>query len=125
MTCIVTVSVILIVSLSNASRNEGVSVTAMVSVTGMLITAGGGGGGGALLPAPLSAMDCVKLDPVCRLATLLRPALSVNVMVPLGAGPEGARNEIAKLQAPPGGRVVGSEVAPLVQEMGPTVKAEL
>src|SRR5260370_33990990 len=125
MTCIVTASVIVIVSVSSASRNEGVSVTVIVSVMGMVTTIGGGGGGGAVLPAPLSAMDCVKLEPAWVLATLLRPALSVNVIVPLGAGPEGATNEIVKLQTPPAGSVVGSDVAPLVQEMGPTVKAEL
>src|SRR5229473_2396996 len=125
MTCIVTASVILIVSLSSASRNEGVSVMVIVSVMGIVTTAGGGGGGGAVLPAPLSAMDCVKLEPAWVLATLLRPALSVNVIVPLGAGPEGARNEIVKLQAPPAGNAVGSDVAPVVQVMAPTVNAEL
>src|SRR5713226_808221 len=107
------------VSLSSASRNEGVSV--MVIVT----AAGGGGWGGVLLPAPLSAMDCVKLEPAGVLATLLRAALSVNVIVPLVAVPDGDRNEIVKLQAPPAGSVIGSDVAPLVQEIGPTVKAEL
>src|SRR5260370_41625709 len=101
MTCTVTASLIVIVSVSSASRNEGVSVTVIVSVMGSVATAGGGGGGGALLPPPFSAMDCVKFEPAGTLATLLRPALSVNVIVPLAAGPEGATNEIVKLQTPP------------------------
>src|SRR6266851_2592163 len=107
MTCTDTASVIVMVSLSNASRNEGVSVTVIVSATGIVTTAGGGGGGGVLLTEPLSAMDCVKPENACVLATLLRAALSVNVSVPLVAVPGGDRDEIVKVQAPPAGSVVG------------------
>ncbi len=64
----------------------GVSVAVMVSFTEAV--ACGGAGGGVLVPAPLSGMDWVKFDAAAVLVTLLRAALSVNVMVPVGV-PEG------------------------------------
>src|SRR5260370_41944141 len=88
------------VSVSSASRNEGVSVTVMVSLTEIVTTAGGGGGGGVLFAASLSPMDCVKLELAWVLATLLRAALSVNTSVPLVAVP-GDRDEMVKVQTPP------------------------
>ena len=55
---------------------------------------------------------------------MLRAALSVNTSVPLVAVP-GDRDEMVKVQTPPAGSVIGSNVAPVVQEMGPIVKVEL
>ena len=61
----------------------------MVSFTGGTDTEVGGDGGGAVLvPAPLRGMVWVKFDPDAVLVRLLSAALSVNVMLPVGA-PEG------------------------------------
>src|SRR5580658_1112097 len=55
------------------------------------------------------------------LARLLRAALSVNVSVALGGGPDaGAAYEIVTRQAAPDGRVVDRDVAPFEQVIGPT-----
>jgi hypothetical protein len=60
----------------------------MVSLSVTETVADGAGGGAVLVPEPLSGMDWVKFDPDALLVTLLSPALSLNVMMPVGA-PEG------------------------------------
>ena len=71
----------------------GVSVTVIDSlIVGIVTVKDGGAGGGVLLPAPWRGIDCVKFDPPrLVLVTLLRGELSVNVIVPFGAVPDGAR----------------------------------
>ena len=61
-----------------------VSVTVMVSFTETDTLVEGGEGGTVLVPAPLRGMDWVKFEPAAVLVRLLRAALSVNVMVPVG-----------------------------------------
>ena len=61
----------------------GVSAVRMVSLTDTDAV-----GGGVLVPEPLSEMDCVKLDPDAVLVRLLRGALSVKTIEPVGL-PEG------------------------------------
>lgn len=68
-----------------------VSVTVMISFEETDTVVEGGEGGGVLVPAPLSGMDWVKLGPAVALVRLLRAALSVNVIVPVGVPEVGAR----------------------------------
>jgi hypothetical protein len=62
----------------------------MVSLSEAGTVVAGGEGGAVLVPEPLSAMDWVKFDPAAVLVRLLRAALSVNVMLPVGAPEDGA-----------------------------------
>ena len=62
----------------------------MVSFTGADTVVGGGDGGSVLVSAPLSGMDWVKFDPAAVLVRLLKAALSVNVIVPVGVPEDGA-----------------------------------
>jgi hypothetical protein len=103
-----------IVRRGGVAATTAVSLTVMVSFTGTDTVVEGGEGGIVPVPVPLSMTDCVKFGPVAVLVRLLRAALSVNVMVPVGAPEGGATYEIEKMQAPAGGRLVGKEVAPLV-----------
>lgn len=99
-----------------------VSFTMIGSSIVGIATVDGGGGNVMLMLEPISGIDCVKLEPDAVLVTLLSAALSVNVIVaPLGAGPDSV---IVTVQAPPEGSVVGKELAPFEQVMGPRVKAE-
>ena len=51
---------------------------------------GGAGGAAVVAIVLLNARVCVKLDPEAVLVKLLNPALSVNVIVPLGVPFAGA-----------------------------------
>ena len=66
----------------------------------------------------------MKFDAAAVLVTLLRPALSVNVIVPVGVPEDGATQEIEKMHAPADGRVVGKDVAPLVQAICAILKGD-
>jgi hypothetical protein len=67
-----------------------VSVTFMVSFTETDTVVEGGAGGAVLVPAPLRGMVWVKFDPAAVLVRLLKAALSVNVIVPVGVPEDGA-----------------------------------
>jgi hypothetical protein len=111
-----------IVSESATSGNVSMSVTVIVSLSETETVAGGAGGADVVVPAPLSEMACVKLEPLTVLIRLLKPALSAKVMVALGGVPDaGAVYEIVTRQAPPDGRVVGKPLAPFEHAIGPNV----
>ena len=59
-------------------------MTVIDSFTETATDVGGSDGGPVPPPAPLSGTDCVKLHPDVALVRLLKLALSVNVMVPVG-----------------------------------------
>ena len=98
-----------------------ISVTMIGSSIGGIVTVDGGGGNVVLMVEPSSGTDCVKLEPEPMLATLLSPALVVNVIVaPPSAAPDKA---IVREHAPPEGSVVGDAVEPFEQAIGPKVYA--
>jgi hypothetical protein len=99
------------------TETVSVSVTVMVSFTETATDVGGSDGAPVLAPAAPSATDCVKFDPVDVLVRLLRPALSVKVMVPVGVPEADSEKAIEKKQTAPGGRVVGKYDAPPVQKV--------
>ena len=93
------------------------SFTLISSLSVSATVADGAGGGSVLAPEPFSPIDCVKFEPAAVLVRLLSAALSVNVMVPVGAPEGGARYAMEKMQAPAAGRSAGRDVAPLVHSV--------
>jgi hypothetical protein len=63
----------------------------------------------------------VKLEPLGVLVRLLKAVLSVNVSVAFAVPANGAAYVILTRQAPPEGSVVGKELAPFEQSIGPNV----
>jgi hypothetical protein len=75
-----------------AGWTAGVSVTVIVSlIVGIVTVNEGGAGADMLLPAPFNGIVWTKFGLTAVLVTLLKAALSVNVMAPFGGVPDGAR----------------------------------
>lgn len=70
--------------LTGGTEAVSVSTTVIASLTEMDTDVGGSDGGPAPAPKALSGTDCVKFDPEDVLVRLLKLALSVKVMVPVG-----------------------------------------
>lgn len=79
-----------IVSRAGIVARTGLSVTVKVSFTATVKVLGGGVGGAVLVPAPLSGTVWVKFAAAGVLVRLLRAALSVKVIEPLGIPEDGA-----------------------------------
>src|SRR5271156_4068461 len=96
----------------------------MFSVIVGIVTVADGGGAVVFAPAPLSPTICVKLVGLtcAPCSALLRPALSVNVSVPVA--PVVPVYLMLNVQAPPLGSVDGQVVVPSQQRMLLTVNAE-
>ncbi len=72
-------------------ETPGASVVLIGSlIVGIVMVVRGSAGAAVVEAVVLSARVCVKLDPDGVLARLLKPALSVNVIVPLGVPFAGA-----------------------------------
>ena len=98
----------------------GMSKVVMVSLTGTDTVVDGAAGAGVPVPAPFNGTDCVKFELAAALGRLLNGALSTKATEPVAL--PGTVSLTEKMQAPPGGRVVGREDAPFVQAVRDTAK---